>query len=121
MALRRTLLAMKREQEEALFQLERDYAALVHERRAALISFLRAQANSKGAADEPLRQQYEQVQCELRAFLKVRVCDGWQEAMVVQQMRQLKTLGLPGALLDGREQEVAYLRALMAHLLQCTS
>lgn len=114
LAFRRTLLQLQHHQSEALYSLEQEYLALVHDRRTALITHLKSSSTNKRQVLEGLKEMHRRTQAEFDAFLKVKVYDGWQSAQLASQIEALKLAGVPGALLQG---EIVYLQSLMEYLL----
>ena len=113
---RRCLLALKQEQEEALFKLEQEYLKLVRERRTALLSYLKSSSTTKRALNDNFKGMHVEVQTELDSFLAIRVYEGWQCSQLHRQRQCLLELGVSAALLQA-DCTPQYMRELMSFLL----
>lgn len=115
------MLRLRREQEESLFALEKEYQALLLNRRQALLNFIRS--NSSKTSTATLRTMHTHSQEELDAFLKVRVFDGWQAGQLKLQLDGLlgKYEQLNDILGDEKDRRnVSYIRAVISYLISST-
>lgn len=110
--LKKLLVELKRQQEESLFDLEKQYCRLVSDRRTLTVSALKAHAADKSFVGEPLRALVSQTDEELTAFMKIRVHGEWQAGQMIRQRDRLVQFGFPERAFD-RIEDVKFTRELI--------
>lgn len=110
--LKKLLVELKRQQEETLFDLEKQYLRMVAERRTMTVSALKSHAADKSFVGEPLRSLVNQNEVELQAFMKIRVHGEWQAGQMIKQRDRLIQFGVPEEVFS-RIEDVKFTRELL--------